>query len=54
MTPKPHKLAFIFATVLVVAAFLAIATWAAVPKQASDSAAPTKATIYRPDLWKVY
>jgi hypothetical protein len=55
MTPKPHKLAFIFATVLVVATFVAIATWAAVPKHASDSAAPAaKGTIYRPDLWKVY
>ena len=40
MTPKPHKIAFIFATVLVVGALMAITTWAAVPKHASDSAAP--------------
>ena len=53
MTPKPHKLAFIFATVLVVAALLAITTWAAVPKH--ESVAPVaKGTVYRPDLWKVY
>ena len=57
MAPTPHKLAFIFATVLVMAAFLAITTWAAAaPKPQSDSAAPIagKATIHRPDLWKVY
>ena len=55
MTPKPHKIAFIFATVLVVGALMAITTWAAVPKHASDSAAPiAKGTVYRPDLWKVY
>jgi len=28
MTPKPHKLVSIFATVLVAAALLAITTWA--------------------------
>jgi hypothetical protein len=55
MTPKPHKIAFMFATVLVVGALMAITTWAAVPKHASDSAAPiAKGTVYRPDLWKVY
>jgi len=55
MTPKPHKIAFIFATVLVVGALMAITTWAAVPKHASDLAAPiTKGPVYRPDLWKVY
>jgi len=55
MTPKPHKIAFIFATVLVVGALMAITTWAAVPKHASDSAAPiAKGTVYRPGLWKVY
>jgi hypothetical protein len=32
MAPKPHKLGFIFAAVLVMAGFLAITTWAAVPK----------------------
>ena len=47
-------LKFIFAAVLVMAAFLAITTWAAVPKPHHDSAAPTKGTVYRPDLWKVY
>jgi hypothetical protein len=54
MAPKPHKLGFIFAAVLVMAAFVAITTWAAVPKSHTDSAAPSKETIYRPDLWKVY
>jgi hypothetical protein len=54
MAPKPGKLSFIFATVLVIAAFLAITTWAAVPKSHNASPAPTKGTIYRPDLWKVY
>ena len=54
MTPKPSKAAFIFATVLVLAAFVAITTWAAVPKPHSDSAAPGNAAVYRPDLWKVY
>ena len=54
MTSKPSKAAFIFATVLVIAAFVAINTWAAVPKPHSDSAAPSKATVYRSDLWKVY
>jgi hypothetical protein len=53
MAPKPHT---IFAAVLVIAVFVAITTWAAVPKSHSDSIAPTsaKGTIYRPDLWKVY
>jgi hypothetical protein len=48
------KLRIIFATVLVVAAFVAINSWAAVTKH--ESAAPTaaKATIYRPDLRTVY
>ena len=54
MASKPGKLAFIFTTVLVMAAFLAITTWAAIPKSQNDSPAPTKGTIYRPDLWKVY
>jgi hypothetical protein len=54
MTPNQHKLAFIFATVLAVAALLAITTWAAVPKRPSDSAAAPTGTIYRPDLWNVY
>ena len=54
MTPKPSKAAFIFATVLVIAAFVAINTWAAVPKPHSDLAAPGKAGVYRSDLWMVY
>jgi hypothetical protein len=54
MTPRPSKAAFIFATVLVLAAFVAITTWAAVPKPHSEAAAPGKASVYRPDLWTVY
>jgi hypothetical protein len=54
MTPKPTKTTVIFAAVLVVAAFVAITTWAAVPKPHSESAAPGKAAIYRADLWNVY
>ena len=53
MTPK-HKLGFVFTAVLVMAVFVAITTWAAVPKSHGVSAAHTKATVYRPDLWKVY
>ena len=53
MTPK---LALIISTVVVIAAFVAINSWAAVPKHESNSAAPiaAKGTIYRPALWKVY
>ena len=54
MAPKPHKLGFIFAAALVMAVFVAITTWAAVPKHESAAAIAGKATIYRPDLWKVY
>ena len=54
MAPKPHKLGFIFAAVLVMAGFLAITTWAAVPKHESAAPVAAKATIYRSDLWKVY
>jgi hypothetical protein len=48
------KLALIFSTVIVIAAFVAINSWAAVPKH--EWAAPTaaKATIYRADLRNVY
>ena len=48
------KLRFIFATILTIAAFVALNSWAAVPKH--ESAAPTaaKTTIYRTDLWRVY
>jgi hypothetical protein len=56
MAPKPHAISITFVTVLVMAVFVAITTWAAVPKSHSDSAAPTwtKGVNYRPDLWKVY
>jgi len=54
MAPKAGKFAFIFAAVLVTAAFLAITTWAAVPKPHSYSGGPSTGTIYRSDLWKVY
>lgn len=54
MTPKPTKTAFIFAAVLVFAAFVAITTWAAVPKPHSEPAVTGKASVYRPELWKVY
>ena len=53
MTPK---LGWIISTVVVIAAFVAINSWAAVPKHESNSAAPiaAKGAIYRPALWKVY
>jgi hypothetical protein len=56
MTAKPRTIFVTFTAVLVMAVFVAITTWAAVPKSHSDSAVPTsaKAAIYRPDLWKVY
>jgi hypothetical protein len=56
MAPRSQRLAFTFATLLAMAVFLAITTWAAAPKYASGSAAPAvrKAAIYRPDLWKLY
>ena len=50
MTPK---LAWIIYTVVVIAALVAINSWAAVPKHESNSAAPAKGAIYRPALWKV-
>jgi hypothetical protein len=43
-----------FGIVLAMAVALTITTWAASPKPDSDSAAPERAPIYRPDLWKVY
>ena len=56
MVPKPRTIFVTFAAVLVMAVFVAITTWAAVPKSHSDSTAFTsaKAAIYRPALWKVY
>ena len=56
MLPKPRTIFVTFAAVLVMAIFVALSTWAAVPKSHSDSTAPTsaKGVIYRPALWKVY
>ena len=48
------KLGFIFAAVLVTAVFVAITTWAAVPKHESAAPIAAKGTNYRPVLWKVY
>jgi hypothetical protein len=48
------SLGFVFGVVVALGVLLAITTWAASPKLQSDSAAPAKGTIYRPDLWKVY
>jgi hypothetical protein len=44
MAPK-HKLGFIFAAVLVMAVFVAITTWAAVPKHESAAPIAAKGTI---------
>jgi hypothetical protein len=56
VAPRRHRLAFTFAMVLAMAGFLAITTWAAVPKHAAGSAAPVpaKAENYRAELWKIY
>ena len=56
MARKLHTIFVSFAAVLVVAVFVAITTWAAVPTSHSDPAAPTsaKGAIYRPALWKVF
>ena len=43
-----------FGIILAMAAVLTITTWAASPKPDSESAAPARTPIYRPDLWKVY
>jgi hypothetical protein len=48
------KLALIISTVIVIAAFVAINSWAAVPKHESVGSIAAKGAIYRPDLWKVY
>jgi hypothetical protein len=45
---------FAFGIALAIGVFLAVTTWAASPKPQSDTAATAKATIYRPNLWKVY
>ena len=54
MARKAHTIFVTFAAVLVMAVFVAITTWAAVPKSHSDLAAPGKAGVYRSDLWMVY
>jgi hypothetical protein len=54
MTARPRNLGFIFAAALVMAVFVAITTWAAVPKHESAATFVAKGAIYRPDLWKVY
>jgi hypothetical protein len=48
------KLALIISAVIVIAAFVAINSWAAVPKHESAAPISAKGTIYRADLWKVY
>ena len=48
------SLRFVFGTFLAIGTVLAITTWAASPTPRSDSVATAKATIYRPNLWKVY
>ena len=53
MAAKPRNLGFIFAAALVMAVFVAITTWAAVPHE-SAATIVAKGAIYRPDLWKVY
>jgi len=54
MTAKPRNLGFIFVAALVTAVFVAITTWAAVPKHESAATFVAKGAIYRPALWKVY
>jgi len=51
---RKQNAAIVFTAGLVIAAFVAINTWAAVPKPHSDLAAPGKAGVYRSDLWMVY
>ena len=51
MTPK---VTLIFSIVIVVAAFVAINAWAAVPKRDGAAQISAKGPIYRADLWKVY
>jgi len=47
MAPKPGKLAFIFAAVLVVAAFVTINTWAVAKREDGWRALSATGTIYR-------
>ena len=55
MARKAHTIFVTFAAVVVMAVFVAITTWAAVPTSHSDPAAPAsaKGAIYPPALWKV-
>jgi hypothetical protein len=48
------KLALFFSTIIVIAAFVAINAWAAVPKHDGAAQISAKGPIYRADLWKVY
>jgi hypothetical protein len=50
----PPKLALIFSIVIVIAAFVALNSWAAVPKHDAAAQISAKGPIYRADLWKVY
>ena len=56
MAPKLRSIFVTFVAVLAMAVFVAITTWAAVPKSHGDSAAPAwaKGVNDRPDLRKVY
>jgi hypothetical protein len=57
MAQEPDRLAFRFGVVLAMAAIvLAIATWAAPPKPASESAAPIAPSeaVYRPQYLNLY
>jgi hypothetical protein len=47
MARKPSKLAFIFATVLAVAAFIAINTWAVAKREDGWRALSATGTVYR-------
>ena len=54
MSGQRKSLKFVFGIALTIGVVLAMTTWAASPKPQSDSVATAKATIYRPNLWKVY
>jgi hypothetical protein len=54
MTGEPGKLAFIFATFLVVAAFLTINTWAVAKHENGWRALSAPGTIHRSGLSNVY
>jgi hypothetical protein len=55
MAPKPGKLAFIFATVVLAAAFITLNTWTVVAKHENGwGALSATGTIYRSGLSNVY